>query len=205
MNVQKELNQIIDSTTGYTFGDITIKAQPIRGLKVAYAGGAKRGSGTVTGYIVIDSRYVEYGKDHRDEVLSIIRHELAHLIAETVNETKKRIWHGDAWKDICSAIGGDAERYYKGAFVKPENRGKTFMSKEEMRQTKPTQPADTWERGTYNQWLLRGYHVKRGEKGTPVMWEFKGEAYEGEDGKEENGYGKAYAVYFRNDQVEANV
>lgn len=188
---------------GYTIGKVKISTRQIQGLKVGYACGAKKGD-VVTGSIVIDSRFAEYGQVHKDELLDVIKHELAHLVAETSNATKKRIWHGDAWKKTHKSLGGTGERYYSGTFVKPENKDKVFKTMEELRTTKATQPADTWERGTFRQWLERGYHVIKGQKGSLSVWEFKGDAYEGDDGKEKNGFGRASAFYFTADQVEAN-
>lgn len=196
---------IIDGTPEYKFGKVQIIGAPIRGTKVGYATKYRQGK-TVTGKIVIDSRYVEYCNENSldAELLDVIRHELAHLIAETFNTKKKHIWHGQAWKDICTAIGGDGERYYSGKFVKPENVGKTFTPIRDLYSVLPKQPKEDWERGTFRQWLERGYHVIKGQKGSLQVWEFKGDAYESADGKEENGYGRAAAVYFTPDQVEPN-
>lgn len=202
----KTLQMIVDGIPEYQFGRIEITAQPIRGLKVGYASGSKKGK-FVQGKIVIDSRFVEWCNDNNNdaELLDVIRHELAHLIAETFNDKKKHIWHGTAWQDVCKAIGGDGSRYYTGKFVKPENKGKEFVPKAELYNRTPTQPATDWERGTFRQWLERGYHVIKGQKGTLQVWEFKGNAYEtSEDGKESD-WGRAAAVYFTPDQVEPNV
>lgn len=198
------LQMIIDGIDGYKFGKIEIKAMPIRGTKVGYATGYRKGK-TVSGRIVIDSRFVEYGNDgHEAELIDVIRHELAHLIAETLNTKKKHVWHGTAWKDILVAIGGDGQRYYSGSFVKPENVGKEFTPIKDLYNRLPTQPATDWERGTFRQWLERGYHVIKGQKGQVQVWEFKGNAYEtAEDGKESE-WGRAAAVYFTPDQVEPN-
>lgn len=195
---------IIDSVEGYKFGKISISAMPIRGTKVGYATGYRKGK-TVSGKIVIDSRFVEYGNNgHEAELLDTIRHELAHLIAETFNTKKKHVWHGQAWKDIHDAIGGNGERYYSGGFVKPENVGKDFTPIKDLYDRLPKLPAATWERGTYRQWLERGYHVIKGQKGSLVVWGFVGDAYETKDGEESN-FGRSSAVYFDNTQVEANV
>lgn len=193
----------MDSTSGYKFGKVTISQMPIRGHKVGYATGFKKGK-TISGKIVLDSRFTEYGETHEAELIDVIRHELAHLIAETLNTKKKHVWHGTAWKDILVAIGGDGQRYYKGAFVKPENVGKTFTPTNELYGKLPTQPATDWERGTFRQWLERGYHVIKGQKGSLQVWQFQGNAYETKDG-EESDWGRAAAVYFTPDQVEANV
>jgi hypothetical protein len=69
----------------------------------------------------------------------------------------------------------------------------------------PKHPADRWERGTFKQWLSRGYHVMKGQHGSLAVWEFVADEYElkDQDGKTSN-YGRASAVYFTPDQVEAN-
>lgn len=195
---------IIDGIEGYKFGKIEIIATPIRGTKVGYATKYRKGK-TVTGKIVIDSRFVEYAENgHEAELLDTLRHELAHLIAETLNTKKKHVWHGAAWKEIHEAVGGNGQRYYTGSFVKPENVGKTFTPTRDLYGILPKQPATDWERGTFRQWLERGYHVIKGQKGSLVVWGFVGDAYETEDGKESN-FGRSSAVYFTPDQVEANV
>lgn len=203
--LNKTLGMIIDGVTEYKFGKVEISAAPIRGLKVGYATKYRKGK-TVVGRIVIDSRFVEWCNDgNRDaELLDVVRHELAHLVAETLNTKKKHVWHGQAWKDILVGIGGDGERYYKGEFVKPENKDKKFTPIAELYNRLPTEPKETWERGTFRQWLERGYHVIKGQKGSLHVWEFKGNAYETKDG-EESEWGRAAAVYFTPDQVEPNV
>lgn len=202
--LEKTLQMVIDGTPEYKFGKVEITGAPIRGTKVGYATKYRKGK-TVSGKIVIDSRFVEYCNDNDldAELLDVIRHELAHLIAETFNTKKKHIWHGQAWKDVCTAIGGDGQRYYSGKFVKPENVGKTFTPIRDLYSVLPKQPATDWERGTFRQWLERGYHVIKGQKGTLQVWEFKGNAYETKDG-EESDWGRAAAVYFTPDQVEPN-
>ena len=204
-SLETTLQMIIDGVEGYKFGKIEIVAMPIRGTKVGYATKYRKGGKTVSGKIVIDSRFVEYcDNGHEAELLDTLRHELAHLIAETLNTKKKHVWHGQAWKDIHEAIGGNGQRYYSGSFVKPENVGKTFTPIRDLYAVLPKQPATDWERGTFRQWLERGYHVIKGQKGTLSVWEFKGNAYEtAEDGKESD-WGRASAVYFTPDQVEAN-
>lgn len=191
---------------GYKIGKVKIEGRVIRGAKVGYAGGASRGSGVVSGYIHIDSRFVEWCENgHLDELINVMRHELAHLIAETFNKKKKTgVWHGQAWKDIFTSLGGDGSRYYSGAFVKPENKGKTFKTKAELYQVTPTQPATDWERGTYRQWLERGYHVIKGQKGQFVTWEFSANEYETDEDGKTSDWGRASAVYFDNTQVEPN-
>lgn len=191
---------------GYKIGDIKVSAKVINGSKVGYAGGSRKGSGVVQGYIAIDSRFLEWCEDgHLEELVNTVKHELAHLIAETFNKKKKTgIWHGQAWKDVFIELGGDGTRYYTGTFVKPENVGKTFKTKAELYNTLPTQPATDFERGTYRQWLERGYHVIKGQKGQFVTWEFSANEYETDiDGKTSD-WGRASAVYFTPDQVEPN-
>jgi hypothetical protein len=195
-----DLSIKIAKENGYNIGKVEIKARPINGRKVAYATGYHKGT-QINGTIVIDSRFCESGLT--DEILNTVKHELAHLIAETLNTKKKNIWHGDAWKTVHKALGGNGDRYYKGTFVKPENKDKVFKTMEQLRATKATEPANTWEHGTYRQWLERGYHVIKGQKGNLQVWKFIGNEYEMEDGKTVN-LGTAYAVYFNNDQVEAN-
>lgn len=205
MDLTKTLQMIIDGVSDYQFGRIEIAAQPIQGRKVGYAHGYTKKGKFVEGKIVIDSRFVEYcSNGHEAELLATIRHELAHLIAETFNTKRKAIWHGTAWKDICTAIGGDGARYYSGSFVKPENKGKTFTPVAELYNRLPKQPATDWERGTFRQWLERGYHVMKGQKGQVQVWEFNGNAYETDQDGKESTWGRAAAVYFTPDQVEAN-
>jgi len=207
MTLEQTFQMIIDGVEGYQFGRVEIKQAVIRGRKVAFATGAKKGEKFVTGKIVVDSRFVEYGLNgNQAELIDTLRHELAHLIADTFNSKKTRsVWHGTAWQDICKAIGGSGERYYSGSFVKPENKGKDFTPINELYNRLPTQPATDWERGTFRQWLERGYHVIKGQKGSLQVWQFKGNAYEtAEDGKESE-WGRAAAVYFTPDQVEPNV
>lgn len=189
----------------YNYGTITVSAAPINGRKVAYASGSRKGK-TVSGKIVIDREFIEYAKDqHPAELMATLKHELSHLIAETFNKNKKHIWHGKAWKEVYTAMGGDGERYYKGSFTKKANEGIEFKSKAELYATLPTHPATEWERGTFRQWLERGYHVKKGEHGQLHVWKFVTEdAYETQDGQEGH-LGTSRAVYFTADQVEANV
>lgn len=191
---------------GYKIGSIKVEDRVIRGSKVGYAGGASRGSGVVSGYIHIDSRFIEYCENgNLEELVNVMRHELAHLIAETFNKKKKSgVWHGQAWKDIFTSLGGDGTRYYTGKFVKPENKGKTFKTKAELYQITPTEPATNWERGTYRQWLERGYHVIKGQKGQLQVWEFNANEYETEEDGKTSTWGRASAVYFTPDQVEPN-
>lgn len=216
MKDQELLNKRLQSTfelaagaaevKGYKIGEVSIKSKVIAGSKVGYAGGSNKGLDIVTGYIHIDSRFLEYCEDgHLDELVNTVKHELAHLIAETFNKKKKTgIWHGQAWKDIFTGIGGNGDRYYKGSFVKPENAGKVFKTKAELYATLPTEPVTTWERGTYRQWLERGYHVMRGQQGQFVKWNFSANEYETDTDGKTSEWGSQTAVYFGNDQVEAN-
>lgn len=205
MNLQSELETIKTQAKAYKFGKITVTAKIVPGMKVGYAGGASKGA-TVQGYIVIDSRFVEYCENHPEELINTLKHELAHLIAETTKSDRKKkpVWHGAAWKEIHQALGGNGERYYTGSFVKPENKNKTFKTLEELRKIKPTLPATDWERGTFRQWLERGYHVIKGQHGQPVTWEFSAEEYETTTDGKTSKWGRAHAVYFTPEQVEAN-
>ena len=208
---EKRLNSALElalgaaEVKGYKFGKVTIEARVIHGSKVGYAGGSKKGK-TVSGYIHIDSRFVDYCEENDlEELVNTVKHEVSHLIAETVNTKKKHVWHGQAWEDIFLSLGGNGDRYYKGSFVKPENVGKEFKSKRDLYSVLPTRPATDWEQGTFRQWLERGYHVIKGQKGQLKVWEFPAEEYETkEDGKTSN-WGRAAAVYFTPDQVEPNV
>lgn len=183
----------------YKYGNITITAKPIRGNKYGYAGGSTQGAKTVSGYIVIDQGFAKDGDSA--EVLNTIQHELAHLIAETVNTTKKRVWHGDAFKAIHKEIGGSGERYHTGTYTKPDAKPQKTMA--ELYATQPTEPATTWDDGTFRQWLERGYHVVKGAKGSLKQWSFSSDEYETADGKSSK-WGHASAFYFANDQVAPN-
>jgi hypothetical protein len=189
---------------GYKIGAVKVTSKVIGGSKVGYAGGSRKGH-VVSGYITIDSRFLEYCENgHLDELVNTVKHELAHLIAETFNTKKSGVWHGQAWKDVFAKLDGNGDRYYKGAFVKPENAGKVFKTKAQLYATVATQPATDWERGTYRQWLERGYHVIRGQKGELVKWNFSANEYETDKDGKTSDWGSATAVYFTPDQVEAN-
>jgi len=201
---EMEIPTTVAELQGYKFGKVKISSKVISGSKVGYAGGSDKGS-IVKGYIVIDSRFIDYCEDNSlDDLVNTVKHEVSHLIAETFNTKKKGVWHGQAWKDVFISLGGNGDRYYKGKFVKPENEGKSFKTKEELYNTLPTQPANTWERGTYRQWLERGYHVIKGQKGQFVQWQFSAEEYETDQDGKTSKWGRASAVYFTPDQVEAN-
>lgn len=149
--------------------------------------------------IVMHEHFVENGSS--EEIENTLIHELAHAVAEQNNTEKKAVWHGNAWKEVNTKLGGNAERYHKGGYHKPAPVKKSMA---ELFAIQPKKPADTWERGTFNQWLTRGYHVMKGQKGQLQVWEFVADEYELEqDGKTSN-YGRASAVYFTPDQVEPN-
>lgn len=205
MDLQAELKNIINTIDGYKFGPVEITSYQIRGNKMGFAHKWKQGADKITGRIVIDSDYAAWGAESADNkkfVLQTIRHEVAHLIAETVNTKAKGVWHGAAWKAIFAELGGNAERYNTSGFVKPG--AKPVKTMEELRKIKPTRPATDWERGTFRQWLERGYHVMKGQKGERTVWQFVADEYEtAEDGKTSK-FGRASAVYFTPDQVAPN-
>lgn len=194
-DLEKELNKLthIARDLGYSINKPELFTDNVYGNKLAYY---QHGSNK----IVIHEHYVENGSS--EELINTIIHELAHAVAEQNNTSDKRIWHGDFWKQINNQLGGDSERYHQGGYKKPEHKK---LSIKDMFAIKPKHAADRWDRGTYKQWLTRGYHVRKGEKGQFVQWEFVADQeYETEvDGKTSN-YGRASAVYFTPDQVEAN-
>lgn len=149
--------------------------------------------------IVIHDHFVENGAP--EEIENTLIHELAHAVAEQNNDTGKMVWHGEAWKAINTELGGNASRYHIGGYSKPAHKK---LSRDELFSIQPTKPADEWERGTFNQWLRRGYHVMKGQKGQFVQWEFVAEEYETEKDGQTSNYGRAAAVYFTPDQVEPN-
>ena len=177
---------------GYTVSTPKLEQSNVFGNKLAYYSHGRN-------KIVFHDHYVENGSEA--DLEQTLLHELAHAIAEQNNTGKKAVWHGQAWKDILSAIGGNPERYHTGTYKKPEFKK---LNKRDMFGILPKQPATNWEQGTYNQWLLRGYHVIKGQKGQFRTWEFSAEEYEtDQDGKTSN-WGRASAVYFTPDQVEPN-
>lgn len=179
---------------GYTVKTPELFVDPVYGNKLAYY---QHGSNK----IVMHDDYVENGTP--EELENTLIHELAHAVAEQNNpKPEKRIWHGDFWKQINTQLGGDSERYHAGSYRKPAPVKKSMK---ELYAIQPKHPADRWERGTYKQWLSRGYHVIKGQKGSFVQWEFVADEYElaDQDGKTSN-YGRASAVYFTPDQVEPN-
>ncbi len=177
---------------GYTIMTPKLFVDKCYGKKLAYYNQAEN-------KIVIDEHYIENA--NKDEIYGTIIHELAHAIAEQNNKEKKAVWHGQVWKDINTKLGGDAERFHKGGYKKPEYKKKSM---EELYAIQPKYEATRWEKGTYKQWLERGYHVIKGQKGQFTAWEFVGSEYESTDGKQESGWGRASAVYFSNEQVEPN-
>lgn len=192
--LNNELNILTNAARdlGYTIEKPTLFIDPVHGNALAYY---QHG----TNKIVMHDHFVENAP--AKEVIGTLIHELAHAVAEQNNKSEKRIWHGDEWKKINEQLGGDAERYHQGEYSKPAFKK---INKRDMFAIKPKHPASRWDRGTYNQWLLRGYHVIKGQKGHFVQWEFVADEYEtDQDGKTSN-YGRASAVYFTADQVEAN-
>ena len=192
--VEKELAKLAQDARelGYKVTTPDLFIDPVHGNKLAYYNHG-------TNKIVIHDHYVENGDEA--EIHNTLIHELAHAVAEQNNETGKRIWHGDAWKKINKELGGNSERYHTGTYQKPELVKK---SKAELYNILPKYPATRWERGTYNQWLSRGYHVMKGQKGSLSVWEFSADEYETTTDGKTSTWGRASAVYFTPDQVEAN-
>lgn len=193
-DLEKELMKATQDARelGYKVTTPKLEQASVYGSKLAYYSHGRN-------KIVFHDDYVENGSE--EDLEQTMLHELAHAIAEQNNTGKKAVWHGEAWKEVLSAIGGKPERYHTGTYKKPEFKK---LAKRDMFAILPKQDKENWERGTYNQWLLRGYHVMKGQKGSLSVWEFVGEEYETDtDGKTSN-YGKASAVYFTPDQVEAN-
>lgn len=184
---------------GYSLDLPTLFVDSVYGNKLAYYQHGRN-------KIVIHEDFVQNGSE--GEIVNTLIHELAHAVAEQNNTEKtksgkvKRVWHGDAWKKINAELGGDAERYHQGGYAKPAPVKKTMA---ELFAIQPKRPATDWDRGTFKQWLTRGYHVMKGEHGQLTVWEFVADEYETDvDGKTANGYGKAAAMYFMPEQVEAN-
>lgn len=178
---------------GYKIEAPKLTADSVYGSKLAYYAHGRN-------IIVIHEHYLENGSD--DEVSNTLVHEMAHAVAEQNNTATKAVWHGDAWKKINAELGGDAERFHQGGYEKPAPVKKTMA---ELFAIQPKHPATDWERGTFKQWLTRGYHVMKGQKGQLQVWTFIADEYElkDQDGKTGKG-GRAAAVYFTPDQVEAN-
>ena len=177
---------------GYTVNTPELTLDSIYGNKLGYYSHAKN-------KIVMHDHFVENADE--SEIEQTLKHELAHAIAEQNNTEKKAVWHGQVWKDILIALGGQAERYHQGTYSKP-----AFVKKsmKELYSILPTKPATEWERGTYKQWLTRGYHVMKGQKGQLVVWEFSADEYETQEDGKTSEWGRASAVYFTPDQVKPN-
>lgn len=193
-DLEKELMKLAQDARelGYTVSTPELFVDPIYGNKLGYYQHGRN-------KIVIHDHFVETADEA--EIEQTLKHELAHAIAEQNNTTDKMVWHGQAWKDILTAIGGSPDRYHVGNYKKPAPVKKSMK---ELFNTLPKHPADRWERGTFNQWLSRGYHVIKGQKGQFTTWEFSADEYETDtDGKTSN-WGRASAVYFTADQVEPN-
>lgn len=193
-DLEKELMKLAQDARdkGYKVTTPELFIDDIYGSKLAYYQQSKN-------RIVMHTHYVE-NADEKEIELTLI-HELAHAIAEQNNTNKKGVWHGQVWKDINKELGGNSERYHRGGYIKPAPKK---QSMQELFSIQPKHPADRWEHGTFNQWLRRGYHVTKGQKGQLATWEFVADEYETDiDGKTSN-WGRASAVYFTPDQVEAN-
>lgn len=193
--LEQELNKLthVARDLGYTINKPELFIDPVYGNKLAYYQHGRN-------KIVMHDHFVENAEE--SEIMNTLIHEMAHAVAEQNNDTGKMIWHGDTWKAINKQLGGNSERYHVGKYHKPAHVKKSMK---ELYSTLPKHPADRWERGTYKQWLSRGYHVIKGQKGHLQVWEFQAEEYETSvDGKTSD-WGKAAAVYFNNDQVEPNI
>ena len=191
--LNNELNILVNEYSSlYKINKPSLMVDNVYGNKLGYYSHAKN-------QIVIHEHYAENADPA--EVMQTLRHELAHAIAEQNNTEKKAVWHGQVWKDILIALGGDPERYHQGTYSKP-----AFVKKsmKELYSILPTKPATEWERGTYKQWLTRGYHVMKGQKGQLVVWEFSADEYETQEDGKTSEWGRASAVYFTPDQVEPN-
>lgn len=193
-DLEKELSKLAQNARGhgYKVTTPTLSTDSIYGSKLAYYQQSSN-------KIVIHEHFTQNAP--QAEIVNTLIHELAHAVAEQNNTATKRVWHGEAWKKINTELGGNAERYHKGEYVKPEIKK---LSTQELFAIQPTKPASEWERGTFNQWLRRGYHVMKGQHGQLSVWTFVSDEYElAQDGKTGNG-GKASAMYFTPEQVEAN-
>lgn len=192
--LQLELDNLVNYAyrLGYKVQSPVLMLDSIYGNKLGYYSHGRN-------KIVLHDHFAEHAD--KEEVMQTVKHELAHAIAEQNNTNKKAVWHGQAWKDVLEALGGKPERYHVGKYTKP-----AFVKVpiKELYSITPKRPANDWEQGTYRQWLTRGYHVKKGQKGTLRIWEFSADEYETDvDGKTSN-WGRASAVYFTPEQVESN-
>lgn len=193
-DLEKELMKLAQDARdkGYTVKTPALFLDSVYGSKLAYYNHGKN-------KIVMHDHFVETAP--ADEIEQTLIHELAHAVAEQNRDGDKMIWHGEAWKKACADLGGNAERYHQGGYKKPAFKK---QSMQELFAIQPTQPAETWERGTFRQWLTRGYHVMKGQKGQLSVWEFSADEYETEQDGKTSKWGKASAVYFTPDQVEPN-
>lgn len=193
-DLEKELMKLAQDARelGYKITTPVLQLDNVYGNKLAYYNHSSN-------KIVMHEHMVENADE--SEIENTLIHELAHAVAEQNNTEKKRVWHGDAWKRINTELGGNAERYHQGGYKKPAYKKQSMA---ELYATQPKKPATDWERGTFKQWLSRGYHVMKGQKGILSVWEFSADEYEtSTDGKTSN-WGRASAVYFTPDQVEPN-
>lgn len=193
-DLEKELIKLAQDARelGYKVTTPALQLDNVYGNKLAYYSHSSN-------KIVMHEHMVENADE--SEIENTLIHELAHAVAEQNNTEKKRVWHGDAWKRINTELGGNAERYHQGGYKKPEYKK---LSMAELYAIQPKKPATDWDRGTFKQWLSRGYHVIKGQKGQLSVWEFSADEYEtSTDGKTSN-WGRASAVYFTPEQVERN-
>lgn len=193
-DLEKELIKLAQDARelGYKVTTPALQLDNVYGNKLAYYNHSSN-------KIVMHEHMVENADE--SEIENTLIHELAHAVAEQNNTEKKRVWHGDAWKRINTELGGNAERYHQGGYKKPEYKK---LSMAELYAIQPKKPATDWDRGTFKQWLSRGYHVIKGQKGQLSVWEFSADEYEtSTDGKTSN-WGRASAVYFTPEQVERN-
>lgn len=193
-DLEKELMKLAQDARelGYKVTTPALQLDNVYGNKLAYYNHNSN-------KIVMHEHMIENADE--SEIENTLIHELAHAVAEQNNTEKKRVWHGDAWKRINTELGGNAERYHQGGYKKPEYKK---LSMAELYAIQPKKPATDWDRGTFKQWLSRGYHVMKGQKGQLSVWEFSADEYEtSTDGKTSN-WGRASAVYFTPEQVERN-
>lgn len=193
-DLEKELMKLAQEARdlGYKITTPVLQLDNVYGNKLAYYNHSSN-------KIVMHEHMVENADE--SEIENTLIHELAHAVAEQNNTEKKRVWHGDTWKKINTELGGNAERYHQGGYKKPAYKK---LSMAELYAIQPKKPATDWERGTFKQWLSRGYHVIKGQKGQLSVWEFSADEYETDtDGKTSN-WGRASAVYFTPEQVERN-
>lgn len=196
----KELEKLAQDSRdlGYKITTPELTVDSVYGNKLAYYQHGRN-------KIVMHEHFVENGS--AEEIENTLIHELAHAVAEQNNTVKKKngspkmVWHGDAWKAINTQLGGNAERYHQGGYSKP---APVKRSMAELFAIQPTKPANEWERGTFKQWLTRGYHVVKGQHGQLSVWEFSANEYETDTDGKTSDWGRASAVYFTADQVEAN-